>query len=58
MEVCKGYREYPGQKKFEIGIVDGFRTTFFFGSQTVAKKLTGSFEKGNAKAPYILRKSG
>ena len=45
---------YPsGQKKFEIGIVDGLRHgSFFFWQPNGLKKLTGSFEKGKREGTF------
>lgn len=47
--------KYPnGQKKFEIGFVDGLRHgAFFFWQANGLKKLTGSFEKGKREGTFI-----
>ncbi|MEK9772418.1 MAG: hypothetical protein VW576_02525 [Opitutae bacterium] len=43
-----------GQKKFEIGFVDGLRHgSFFFWQSNGLKKLTGSFERGKREGTFI-----
>lgn len=47
--------DYPnGQKKFEIGFVDGLRHgSFFFWQPNGLMKLTGSFDKGKREGSFI-----